>query len=36
MGCGFGGCAGCTIETKRGLKLVCKDGPIFELTDLIW
>jgi len=36
MGCGFGGCAGCAIETKRGLKLVCQDGPIFELTDLIW
>jgi dihydroorotate dehydrogenase electron transfer subunit len=35
MGCGFGGCAGCTIETKRGLKMVCKDGPIFELSDLI-
>ena len=35
MGCGFGGCAGCAIETKRGLKLVCQDGPIFELTDLI-
>jgi dihydroorotate dehydrogenase electron transfer subunit len=36
MGCGFGGCAGCTIQTKRGLKMVCKDGPIFELSDLIW
>ena len=36
MGCGFGGCAGCTIETKRGPKMVCKDGPIFELSDLIW
>ena len=36
MGCGFGGCAGCAIETKRGLKLVCRDGPVFDLTDLIW
>ena len=36
MGCGFGGCYGCAIETKRGLKLVCKDGPVFELSDLIW
>ena len=35
MGCGFGGCAGCAIETKRGSKLVCKDGPVFELTDLL-
>lgn len=34
MGCGFGVCFGCTIETKRGLKRVCRDGPIFELSDL--
>lgn len=36
MGCGFGGCAGCAIETRRGPKLVCRDGPVFELSDLIW
>ena len=36
MGCGFGGCAGCAIETRRGTKLVCRDGPVFELSDLIW
>lgn len=36
MGCGFGGCAGCAIETKQGLKLVCQDGPVLELTDLLW
>jgi dihydroorotate dehydrogenase electron transfer subunit len=36
MGCGFGGCTGCAIETRRGLKLVCRDGPVFELSDLIW
>jgi len=36
MGCGFGGCYGCAIETKRGVKLVCQDGPVFELTDLLW
>ena len=36
MGCGFGGCAGCAIETRRGMKLVCRDGPVFELSDLIW
>jgi dihydroorotate dehydrogenase electron transfer subunit len=35
MGCGFGACFGCTIETKRGLKRVCKDGPVFELSDLL-
>ena len=35
MGCGFGVCFGCTIETRQGLKRVCKDGPVFELSDLI-
>jgi len=36
MGCGFGGCYGCAIETRSGLRLVCKDGPVFELNDVIW
>jgi dihydroorotate dehydrogenase electron transfer subunit len=36
MGCGVGACRGCAIETKRGHKLVCKDGPVFELHDVIW
>jgi dihydroorotate dehydrogenase electron transfer subunit len=36
MGCGFGACYGCTINTKKGLKQVCRDGPVFELGDIIW
>jgi dihydroorotate dehydrogenase electron transfer subunit len=36
MGCGFGACYGCTINTKKGLKQVCCDGPVFELGDIIW
>ena len=36
MGCGFGGCYGCAIETKKGVKLVCQDGPVFDLKDIIW
>jgi dihydroorotate dehydrogenase electron transfer subunit len=36
MGCGFGACYGCTINTKQGLKQVCRDGPVFELDDIIW
>jgi len=36
MGCGFGVCYGCTINTKRGSKQVCRDGPVFELDDIIW
>jgi dihydroorotate dehydrogenase electron transfer subunit len=36
MGCGFGACYGCTIKTKKGLKQVCRDGPVFELDDILW
>jgi dihydroorotate dehydrogenase electron transfer subunit len=36
MGCGLGICYGCTVKTKSGLKQVCKDGPIFNLDDILW
>lgn len=36
MGCGRGVCYGCTVKTKNGLKQVCKDGPIFDLEDILW
>jgi len=36
MGCGFGACYGCAIETKAGMRFVCRDGPVFELKDVIW
>jgi len=36
MGCGFGACYGCTINTRKGLKQVCRDGPVFKLDDIIW
>ena len=36
MGCGVGVCYGCTIKTRSGLKQVCKDGPVFEMKDIIW
>lgn len=36
MGCGFGACYGCTINTRKGLKQVCSDGPVFQLGDIIW
>ncbi len=36
MGCGLGVCYGCTIRTKTGLKQVCKDGPVFNLDDILW
>lgn len=36
MGCGRGVCYGCTLKTKSGLKQVCKDGPVFDLEDIMW
>lgn len=36
MGCGFGACMGCSIETAKGAKRICKDGPVFEKEDLLW
>jgi dihydroorotate dehydrogenase electron transfer subunit len=35
MGCGLGFCYACTIKTRQGLKQVCKDGPVFNLEDVI-
>ncbi len=36
MGCGLGACFGCTLKTKQGLKQVCREGPIFELEEILW
>ena len=36
MGCGIGACYGCSINTKKGLRKVCRDGPVFELDDILW
>lgn len=36
MGCGVGVCYGCTVKTKGGLKQVCRDGPIFEMNEILW
>lgn len=36
MGCGFGACMGCTIETKNGPKRVCKEGPVLTKNEIIW
>lgn len=34
MGCGFGACMGCSIQTTEGTKRVCKDGPVFKTQEL--
>jgi dihydroorotate dehydrogenase electron transfer subunit len=34
MGCGAGICYGCAVETRKGMRLVCRDGPRFDLRDV--
>ena len=34
MGCGTGICYGCAVKTRRGMRLVCKDGPRFDLRTI--
>ncbi len=36
IACGVGACLGCAIRTKSGYKLICKDGPVFNLREMIW
>ena len=36
MGCGFGACMGCSIQTKSGYKRICKEGPVLEREELLW
>ncbi len=36
MACGVGACLGCVVETKRGYKRVCREGPIFEAREILW
>jgi hypothetical protein len=32
---GLAECGVCAVRTRKGWKLVCKDGPVFELSELI-
>ncbi len=36
MGCGFGICVGCTTKTRTGQKRVCKEGPVFKKSEIIF
>ena len=36
MACGFGICLGCSFQTKEGMKTVCKDGPTFDGSSVVW
>ncbi|MBQ5754571.1 MAG: dihydroorotate dehydrogenase electron transfer subunit [Oscillospiraceae bacterium] len=34
MACGIGACLGCTCHTQEGPKSVCKNGPVFEGSEV--
>jgi dihydroorotate dehydrogenase electron transfer subunit len=34
MGCGFGGCMGCSHQTKNGAKRICKEGPVLFSNEI--
>jgi len=36
MACGLGTCLGCVVNTKKGYKRVCKEGPVFSIKEIIW
>jgi dihydroorotate dehydrogenase electron transfer subunit len=33
MACGMGACGACAVETRRGIRHACLDGPVFDLAD---
>ena len=32
--CGVGACGVCAVELRRGTRMLCADGPVFDLRDL--
>ena len=36
MACGLGACLGCVTKTISGYKRVCKEGPVFDIEDIVW
>ena len=36
MACGLGACLCCVEKTVKGNLCVCKDGPVFNIKDLLW
>ena len=42
MGCGYGACVGCVCKTKAANEVgyeqqkVCKDGPVFLGSEVVW
>ena len=36
MGCGYGGCYGCVVDTVTGRRRICIDGPVFQAREVKW
>ena len=36
MACGVGACLGCTVKTVHGNRRVCKDGPVFLSSEVLF
>ncbi|TAL22838.1 MAG: dihydroorotate dehydrogenase electron transfer subunit [Nitrospirae bacterium] len=36
MACGVGACLSCAVNTKKGYKRVCKEGPVFAIEEIVW
>lgn len=36
MACGLGTCLGCVVNTVKGYKRVCKEGPVFPIEEIVW
>ena len=36
MACGLGACLCCVEKTRKGNLCVCKDGPVFNIDELLW
>jgi succinate dehydrogenase/fumarate reductase-like Fe-S protein len=36
MPCGFGTCGACSVRGQHSWILACKEGPVFDLSDLAW
>jgi dihydroorotate dehydrogenase electron transfer subunit len=36
MGCAMGVCLACVIPTKHGNRRVCRDGPVFPASEVVW
>lgn len=36
MACGIGACLSCIVETVDGRRRCCVDGPVFDVTKVVW